>query len=231
MRAYNGAASERRGCRWYAVAIIASATLVLGLLIGRSSSAARTTMGQLHADVGPADVLRGVPVGYARSPRGAAQAVARYQQALADPTILRLAILRRRIRVIATPDYASTMLRVNSPGANRIAAGPIGDGLSHGIQTIYSAVPIGYRIESYSPARARILTWGFTLLGNASAVEPEAYFGIAHTDLVWRNGDWKIAGTRSGFGPTPRVQTPVGPVGGFNVLELAKGLKTYGVTP
>jgi hypothetical protein len=231
MRVQNRGASERRGCRWYGVAIIASAALVLGLVIGRSNSAADTAMGRLHTDVGPTDLLKGVPVGYARSPRGAAQAVARYQQALADPPILRLAVLRQRIRVIATPDYASTMLRVNTPGANRIAAGPIGDGLAHGIRTIYSTVPIGYRVESYSPTRARILTWGFTLLGNASAVEPEAYFGVAHTDLVWRNADWKIAGTRSGFGPTPRVQTPPGPVGGFHVLELAKGLNAYGVTP
>ncbi|MEK6252461.1 MAG: hypothetical protein AABM43_11055 [Actinomycetota bacterium] len=92
-------------------------------------------------------------------------------------------------------------------------------------------MPIGYRVESYSPQRARILTWGFTLLGNASAAEPHAYFGVIHTDLVWRNRDWKIASTRGGFGPTPKAQTPAGPIGGFDVLELAKELRTYGVTP
>ena len=230
MRVHNRVASERRERPWYSVAIVAFATLFLGLLIGRLSSSTRTDAVSAP-NVGPSHVLGGVPVGYARSPRGAAQAVAKYQQAIADPSILRPATLRRRIRILATPDYASTILRVNTPGANRIAAGPIGKGVAHGIQTIYSAVPIGYRVESYSATRARILTWGFTLLGNASAVEPEAYFGVAHTDLVWRNADWKIAGTRSGFGPTPRVQTPGGPVGGFDVLELAKGLKVYGVTP
>ena len=230
MLGHDRSASEQR-CRWYAVAIIASATLLIGLLIGHSSSASKSAAGRLPGDVGPSKLLKRVPVGYARSPRGAAEAVAQYQRALADPAILRPAVLRQRIGVIATPDYASTMVRANTPGAYRIAAGPIGDGLAHGIRTLYRSVPIGFRVESYSSTRARILTWGLTLLGNASAVQPEAYFGVAHTDLVWQGGDWKIASTRSGFGPSPRVQTPPGPVGGFRVLELAKALKAYGVSP
>ena len=57
-----------------------------------------------------------------------------------------------------------------------------GSASREGLQTLYASVPVGYRVESYSPARARILTWGFTLLGNAASVEPEAYFGLAHTD-------------------------------------------------
>jgi hypothetical protein len=231
VRAYSHAAHKRQGSPWFAAAVAAAAALVLGLLIGRLILGAPTAMQVASPGAGPSHVSNGVPVGYARSPSGAAEAVAKYQQAIAEPAVLRPAVLRRRIRTLATPDYALTMLRVNTPGANRIAAGPIGQGLRHGIQTLYSAVPIGYRVESYSSRRARILTWGLTLLGNASAVEPEAYFGVAHTDLVWREGDWKISNTRSGFGPTPRIETPAGPIGGFDALELAKRLKAYGVTP
>ena len=80
---------------------------------------------------------------------------------------------------------------------------------------LYAAVPIGYRVESYSPARARVLTWGFTLLGNASRCEPAAYFGLTHTELVWSDGRWRIAETRGGFGPTPKLATPPGPLGGY----------------
>lgn len=228
--AYSHAARKRQGSSWYA-GVAAAAALVLGLVVGHSIAGAPTATPVASPGAGPSHVLNGVPRGYARSPNGATQAVANYQQAIADPAILRPEVLRRRIRTMATPDYASTMLRANTPGANRIGAGPIGQGLRHGTQTLFSAVPIGYRVESFSPARARILTWGFTLLGNASAVEPEAYFGVAHTSLVWREGDWKIANTRSGFGPTPRIETPAGPVGGFDALELAKRLKVYGVAP
>lgn len=229
-RAYSHGARKRQGSSWYA-AIAAAATLVLGLVIGRSIAPVPTAPPVASPAAGPSHVLNGVPVGYARSANGVAQAVANYQQAIADPAILRPQVLRRRIRTMATPDYALTMLRANTPGANRIGAGPVGLGVRHGIQTLFSTVPIGYRVESFSPARARILTWGFTLLGNGSAVEPEAYFGVSHTELLWHEGDWKIANTRSGFGPTPRVETPAGSVGGFDVLELAKRLKVYGITP
>ncbi len=107
---------------------------------------------------------------------------------------------------MATPDYAATMLAANSPGAERDwRRADRGRESAHGLQTLYAAVPIGYRVESYSAERARILTWGFTLLGNASSVEPAAYFGLTHTELVWMEGRWRIAETRGGFGPTPRA--------------------------
>ena len=99
------------------------------------------------------------------------------------------------------------------------------------MQTIFTAVPIGYRVLSYSPTRARILDWGFTLLGNASAVEPAAYFGVARIELAWQSGDWKIAHTEAAFGPTPRLATPRGPSEGFSVIDLAHRLHSYGVAP
>ena len=205
--------------------------VLVGLLIGRVSAPSGEADRRAAAGSGPTRTLHGVGVGHARTPAGAAGAVASYQRAFAEASILRPAVLRRRIEVVASPDYAQTMLAANSPGARRLAAGPIGEGVRHGIQTLYAAVPIGYRIESYTPRRARVLTWGFTLLGNASAVEPRAYFGLTHTDLIWQGGDWKIAATKAGFGPTPKVETPPGPVGGFDVMRLATGLRSYGATP
>ncbi|MEZ4588697.1 MAG: hypothetical protein R2909_20155 [Gemmatimonadales bacterium] len=169
-------------------------------------------------------------MGYARTRAGAAAAVASYQRAFADAAILRPAVMRRRISVVASPDYTRTMLAANSPGRERLARGPVGEGIRNGIQTLYVGVPIGYRIESFSPHRARVLTWGFTLLGNASSVAPRVYFGLTHTDLVWQ-GDWKIAGTEASFGPTPKLQTPPGPVDGYDVMRLAAELRSYAVTP
>jgi len=96
--------------------------------------------------------------------------VAAYERSFASPKILGPGALRKTIEAVATPDYVDRMLAANTPGRDRLAEGPIGEGLASGTQTLYSAVPIGYRVESFSPQRARILTWGFTLLGNASAV-------------------------------------------------------------
>jgi hypothetical protein len=123
------------------------------------------------------------------------------------------------------------MLAANSPGARRIAAGPIGIGLHEGLGTLYAAVPIGYRLLSFSLQRAEVETWGFTLLGNASSVAPAAYFGLARTTLVWLGGRWQIAATRASFGPTPRLGTPPGPLDPYRVLDLARELHSYELAP
>lgn len=210
--------------------LAALAFLLAGLVVGRATAPNGETV-EASAGSGPVRIERGVPVGHARTRDGAAAAVASYQRAFADPAILRPGVMRRRLEIVASPDYVETMLAANSPGRERLARGPIGQGIRHGIQTLYVGVPIGYRIESFSPRRARVLTWGFTLLGNASAVAPRAYFGLTHTDLVWLDGDWKIAGTEASFGPTPKLQTPPGPVGDYDVMRLARELRSYGATP
>jgi hypothetical protein len=205
--------------------------LLLGLLIGRATAPTQSVPAPVPAEDGGAGTRAGVPVGFARTPTGAATAVAAYQRSFASPAILRPGVLRRRIEAVATPDYVAEMLAANSPGEQRIASGPIGVGLGKGLQTLYASVPVGYRIESFSPQRARVLTWGFTLLGNAATVEPAAYFGITHTLLLWSEGEWKIAETRAGFGPTPKLATPPGPLGAYNVLNVATRLKSYALAP
>lgn len=205
--------------------------LLLGLLIGRATAPAGSGPAPVPAQDGGAGTRAGVPVGFPRTPTGAATAVAAYQRSFATPAILRAGVLRHRIEAVATPDYVNEMLAANSPGQRRLESGPIGTGLAKGLQTLYAAVPVGYRIESFSPQRARVLTWGFTLLGNAATVEPAAYFGITHTLLLWSEGEWKIAETRAGFGPTPKLATPPGPLGAYNVLNVATRLKSYVLAP
>lgn len=207
--------------------------LLVGLLLGRafSSSSPPSDRAAAPASAGAARSLNGVPVGFPPTALGAAQAVASYQRAFASPALMRPGVLRSRIAVVATPDYAATMLDVNSPGTRRLAAGPVGAGVQKGVRTLYASVPIGYRVESFQLGRARILTWGFTLLGNASSVEPAAYFGVTRTQVVWMDGRWRIAETRGGFGPTPRLATPPGPLGGYRVINLARQLRSYELAP
>jgi hypothetical protein len=207
------------------------AVLAVGLLVGRVSAPSPQSADRGAGTPKPSRKVAGVPVGYRDTREGAILAVARYEQAFADVSILRPGVLRRRIEAVATPDFAQTMLEANAPGTERLATGALGEGVREHVQTIYAGVPIGYRVLHYSPARARVLTWGFTLIGNASALEPAAYFGVARTELAWSGGDWKIASTRASFGPTPRLATPRGPSDGFAVIDLARGLHSYGVAP
>src|SRR3954471_1795954 len=133
------------------LALACLGTLLLGLLLGHSLSPSGGDRAAIPAKAGAARSLAGVPVGFPDTARGAAQAIAAYQQAFASPAILREGVLRSRIEAVATPDYAATMLEVNSPGTQRLAAGPLGIGVRSGVQTLYASVPIGYRVESYRP--------------------------------------------------------------------------------
>jgi len=231
------AAPERHGKRRSVPAVALLPAVIAGLLIGLLLASSGSppdgppSDAEPEATAGPSRWVDGVPAGFAHSREGAVAAVAAYEQAFASPRVLSAGALRKRVEAVAVPDYWQAMLAANGPGAERIAGGPIGAGLQRGVATIFSAVPIGYRVQSYSAARAKVLTWGFTLLGNASAVEPGAYFGTTETDVVWRADDWKIAGTSASFGPTPKLVTPRKALEGFDVLALAKELRSYGVAP
>lgn len=223
--------SRRRLLRWVMPVL---AAVLLGLILGRAtaSSSPAPNSGRAPApSPGGARPVAGVPVSFPKTATGAAAAIAAYQQSFADPAILRPGMLRARVAAVATPDYAARMLATNAPGVERLAAGPIGVGVGHGLRTIYTAVPIGYRVLSFGSGRAKVETWGLTLIGNAGSVEPAAYFGIGRTEVIWSGDRWRIAETKAGFGPTPRLGTEPGPLGGYDVLDLAKGLRSYALAP
>lgn len=215
------------------VAIGVLAAVLLGLLAGRASAPSSSPSPPAKAlpSPGPTRERAGAGVGFAHTREGAALAAGAYQQAFADPAILSRAELRRRIAAVATPRFAPVMAKANEPGRARLARGPFGQGLRREVQSVFLGVPVSYRVLSYSPQRAVVQTWGFTLLGNVTSVEPSAYFGLARTALVWRAGDWKIAGTRASFGPTPRLATPRPGGEGLGLVELSEEFRRYGVAP
>lgn len=214
------------------LALAVLAVLAVGVLIGRASAPSGSASPKAASPTpGPTGKAVGVGVGFSRTREGAVLAAGTYQQAFADKEILRPGELAQRIEVVATPDFAPVMLAANEPGTARLRAGAFGQGVRARVQSVFFGVPVSYRLLAYSPRRAVVQTWGFTLLGNVSSVEPTAFFGLARTVLVWMAGDWKIADTRASFGPTPRLGS-VRPGGeGLGLVELARELHRYGVAP
>lgn len=214
-------------------ALLLALALVLCLIAGRLSAGHRPSPPPQDPDSpGPTRQRSGgVGVGYAHSRAGALAANAGYQQAFADPAILRAGELRRRIEAVAMPAYAPAMLAANEPGARRLAQGTLGEGVRQKVPTAYLGVPVSYRLVSYSPQRAEIETWGFTVAGNATTAEPAAYFGTSRTVLAWSEGDWKIAATRAAFGPTPRLASPRDGGEGFDLVDLLGDMRRYAVAP
>lgn len=206
--------------------------VVVGLLVGRASAPSASEspdLAGLHP--GPTREVAGVKTGFTRTRDGAVLAAGSYQQAFADSEILRPGVLQRRIEAIATPRFAPVMMAANRPGAERLARSAFGEGVRGAVASVYLGVPVAHRVLSYTSRRAVVQTWGFTLLGNVSSVEPTAYFGLSRTVLLWLEGDWKIADTRASFGPTPRIASPRPGGEGLSLVELARRLEPYGLAP
>jgi hypothetical protein len=209
------------------------AALALGFLGGRITACGKPNPAPPDpGSPGPTRLaVGGVGVGYAHTRAGAVAANAGYQRAFAEAAILRRGELRRRIEALATPEFAPAMIAANEPGARRLARGALGAGLREGLPTAYFGVPVFYRLLSYSPERAVIRSWGFTVAGNAASAEPGAYFGTSRIELAWIEGDWKIAASRAAFGPTPRLLTPREGGEGFELVDLIEGMRPYAVAP
>jgi hypothetical protein len=208
-----------------------AAVLLIGLLLGRLT-APDSSPTPHPGPPGPTSLKSGgVGADYAHSRDGAIAAAAGYQQAFADTAILKPGELRERVEAVATPAYAPQLLEANRPGARRLAEGTLGSGLKAKIPTAYFGVPVFYSLDLYTPRRAVIRTWGFTVLGNATTAEPGAYFGTSRLVLVWSEGRWKIAATRAAFGPTPRLLTPRRGGEGFELVDLIEGMRPYASAP
>jgi hypothetical protein len=203
---------------------------VLAFAAGRISAPTEEAKSNPPLNV-PAGAGAEINTEYAHLPAGAILAAGAYQRAFADPSILEPGVLESRVKAVATPEYAPRMLEANKPGSERLMNEPVGEGVRAGVPTAYFAVPVVYHLLSYTPERARIQNWGFTILGNGSTVEPAAYFGTATTELVWKGGRWRIASTRGAFGPTPDTRTPREGAEGFDLQDLAGDFKPYGLAP
>jgi hypothetical protein len=206
----------------------AAVLLVLAFVIGRLSAPDDEAQSNPPTTAIPGAELE---TDYPHSKDGAIVAAAAYQRALANSAILRPGGLKRRVEAIATPEYADEMLEANQPGTDRLMAGPLGEGVQQGVPTVYVGIPIAYRVLSYAPDRARVQNWGSTIVGNVSTVEPVAYFGTGTIELVWQDGQWKIASSKAAFGPTPQTSTPEKGAEGFELQDLADDFRLYGVAP
>lgn len=215
-----------------AIGVLAAAVLgfVAGLILTPSSSSpAVLEVGS--PSPGLTQKWAGEGSGFPRTREGAVLAAGTYQQAFADKAVLDPDELRRRIEALATPSFEQAMLEANEPGAARLARSAFGKGIRGGVASAFFAEPVGYRLIGFSRSRAVVQTWGFTLIGNLSAVEPTAFFGLSKTELVWLEGKWKIADTRAAFGPTPKLGSPRPGGEGLGLVELTEELTPYGLAP
>jgi len=156
------------------------------------------------AKAGPRSLADGVGVGWARSREGALAAATNYAMVLGDDRVFDTQRRQRAIAVLAAPearaelqgawDTAVPLLR----RALRLpAAGPVAD------KVILWTVPVGYSIERYDGAAARVSIWTAALAGSTTGIPVQNGWGVTTIDLKWVGGDWKEVRATTRAAPTP----------------------------
>lgn len=198
--------------RWLPIVVGIVAALVVGLIVGRATApdapSTERPATPNAAGTGPTREQAGVPVGYARSSQGAAAALLNYSVVLSrlllEPPERRGAALD----VLATPEFATETARQLQRARTAAEQGPLGPALRGDGTAIYRGGPLGFRVVRFSREEAVVDTWAFGVVAADPGLDPQMTFQTATSTLVWRNGDWKLAASRSRPGPAPRVTGP-----------------------
>lgn len=193
------------------LALVGAAVLVLaiGLAVGRWSAAGdrpvTTEAATPSAAAAPAPATPPpAPAGDGQRARaGAVAAAASAMTALARPDLLFDPVRRRAIvSEVADPAYAGELTSLFDRGYEHMARELGGSDPS---RVLMRLVPLGHRVERFSPSRARVAVWQVLLLG-APGGRVVASWSTSRADLVWTSGGWRVARfTSDEPGPGPTV--------------------------
>ncbi len=139
--------------------------------------------------------------GFARNEEGARAAAIAYATASQRWLYLSDDALEAAVRALSTDDAAEQLVQevVAEVALARDAlvrsAGPVW----------WLVRPLAWRLESYSPERARVAVWTVSVLSAADVALPQADWLTVTVDLVWEAGGWRVDDVRDTPGPTPMV--------------------------
>jgi hypothetical protein len=183
------------------VAIIAGATLLVGVLIGRASASGEGTNTQQTT---PAAVTSLDPKNYPRTKEGAATAAAAYNDAFFKAALMQPDQRQAVVEGIATGAMKAQIANETDEAA--AVAAKLFDTSQRNSDVAARMAPLGYRVVTFSKDSARVNIWTLMLLGKPDVghgIPPQ--FRTATVDLAWEEGAWRLAGTPQGKeGPTPR---------------------------
>lgn len=197
----------RRGRSGLALVGAAVLVLAIGLAVGRwtaggnppvTSKVATSQRFPAPAPLPPTSAGDGQ-----RTRSGAIAAAAAAMTSLARPDLLFDPARRRAVvSEVAEPGYAGELTSLFDRGYEHMARQFAGSDPS---LVLVRLVPLGHRIESFSPSQARVAVWQVLLLG-APGGRVVASWSTSRADLVWTSGGWRVARfTSDEPGPGPTV--------------------------
>jgi hypothetical protein len=212
------AVTRRRGnsgriLRWTAAAL---ALLGIGIAVGsRIGSRSDTTVPQVSKTV-PSEAIshrrssRPAPASLRPTRASAVAAAARSITAFDGAVLLQPQRLEGVVAGIASSESRAQLVTAfDAAGAQTRAK--LGAETVPPPVIVLRSVPVGYRIERFSPNSATVAVWYVGIVGSGATVEPQQSWRTQIVSLVAEDGAWKVNSFQSAAGPTPPLSTAEAP--------------------
>jgi hypothetical protein len=159
-----------------------------------------------------------------RTPAGAVQAAASSITAFNGRVLLEPVRLRQIVNSIAATASRDRLLQAFEEGGAQTRMKLGADSIPTPVIVLRS-IPVGYRIEHFSPDEALVAVWYVGIVGSGAAVDPQQSWRTEQVTLVWERGAWKIGAFESSPGPTPPLssQAPDAPGELFTSIPRFEG--------
>ena len=184
--------------------------------------------------VGPRRFEAGVGVGYAHSQQGAVAAAANFTRVLSSDLILDTSRRRAAIAALAAPAAKARLQRTFDQAVVSLRQGlGVSDSANDGTQVLLRATPVGWRVEDYSDATAKVAIWvtsvGGSIGGTVAAPIREGW-GTTTVELRWVGDDWKLAESTTTDGPVP-IADVAPPTAAPELVDKANEFKEFTYAP
>jgi hypothetical protein len=192
-----------------AAALGALTLLTIGIVIGSRFASTQATAVATPAalsDAEDADPPRPATRSTARTRAGAVRAAALSITAFDGEVLLEPARLRALVSRIASRTARPQLIAAFSEASAQTRAKLGADTVPRPVIVLRS-VPVGYRVEHFSPDEATISVWYVGIVGSGATVQPQQSWRTQLVELVWQSGTWKVRSFASSQGPTPPLSS------------------------
>ncbi|MFD3722775.1 hypothetical protein [Streptomyces sp. NPDC058674] len=173
----------------------------------------------------------GIPRGFAHDEQGAQSAAANYAVALGSDAMFKKNTRHELVDGIYTPSAAAAMKGPQDAAYSTAFLAQLGldanGAAPQGSTFVTRTVPIGTRVESYTPTTAKIAVWYTGLIGMSGEKSTDPVRTTWKTwtfELNWVGDDWKIVDDTQLDGPAP---VP-GDVPVATSDDMSKAVKEFG---
>ncbi|MGW2680195.1 hypothetical protein [Streptomyces sp. NPDC001436] len=152
----------------------------------------------------------GIPKGFAHDDQGAQSAAANYTVALGSDGMLKKDVRHALMDALYTPEAAAQRKPQQDAAYSPAFLATLGldanGNAPQGSTFVTRSVPVGTRVENYSPTNAKVAVWYTGLVGMSGAKSTNPVRTTWNTwtfELTWVGDDWKIVSESEQSGPAP----------------------------